>query len=69
MSLLLMVELLVEKFQTVDVANSTTEVEYIATSEATKEAIWMKKFITDLDVILKIENLIPLYYDNTGAVA
>ena len=29
----------------------------------------MKKFITDLDVILEIENLIPLYYDNTEAVA
>ena len=29
----------------------------------------MKKFITELDVIPKIENLVPLYYNNTGAVA
>ena len=29
----------------------------------------MKKFITELDVILKIENPVPFYYDNTGAIA
>ncbi|KAK1421085.1 hypothetical protein QVD17_23175 [Tagetes erecta] len=33
------------------VADSTTESEYIAASDAAKEAVWMKKFITDLDVI------------------
>ena len=29
----------------------------------------MKKFITELDIVLEIENLVPLYYDNTGVVA
>ena len=51
------------------VADSTTEAEYIAVSEAAKEAVWMKKFITELGVIPEIENPVPLYYDNTGAVA
>ena len=51
------------------VADSTTEAEYIAASEATKEAVWMKKFNTELGVVPEIENPIPLYCDNTGAVA
>ena len=62
-----MVELLVGKQQTV--ADSTTETEYIAASEAANEAVWMKKFITELNVILEIENPVPLYYDNTRVVA
>ena len=51
------------------VADSTTEAEYIAVSEAAKEAVWMKKFITELGVVPEIENPMPLYCDNTGAVA
>ena len=33
------------------VAGSTCEAEYIATSEAVHEGIWMKEFIADLGVI------------------
>jgi len=33
------------------VADSVTEAEYIAASEAAKEAVWMKKFIMKLDVV------------------
>ena len=29
----------------------------------------MKKFISELDVVLEIESLVLLYYDNTGAIA
>ena len=49
-------------------ANSITEVEYIAASEAIKEAVWIKKFIMNLRVIPKNEGPVSLYHDNTGAI-
>ncbi|KAK8510716.1 hypothetical protein V6N12_067166 [Hibiscus sabdariffa] len=51
------------------VADSTTEAEYIAASEAAKEAVWIKKFITGLGVIPSISDAVDLYCDNNGAVA
>ncbi|KAF5804990.1 putative RNA-directed DNA polymerase [Helianthus annuus] len=51
------------------VADSTTESEYIAASDAAKEAAWMKKFITDLDVVPSIMKPIQIFCDNTGAIA
>ena len=51
------------------VADSTTEAEYIAASEATKEAIWMKKFIIELGMVSEIKQPVSLYCDNTGTVA
>ena len=51
------------------VADSTTEAEYIAASEAAKEAIWIKKFIAGLGVVPSILDLVNLYYDNNGAIA
>ena len=50
-------------------ADSTTEAEYIAASEAAKEAVWIKKFITELGVVPSIESPIKLYCDNNGAIA
>ena len=50
-------------------AYSTTEAEYIAASEAAKEAVWIKKFIMELEVLPKIKNGITMYCDNTGAIA
>lgn len=50
-------------------ADSTTEAEYIAASEASKEAVWIKKFVTELGVVPIIESPIPLYCDNNGAIA
>ena len=47
------------------IADSTMEVEYIAVSEATKEAFWYKKFATELGVMSS--DAIPLYCDNNGA--
>ena len=50
-------------------ADSTTEAEYIAASEAAKEAVWIKKFVTELGVVPSIIDPIPLYCDNNGAIA
>ena len=51
------------------VADSTTESEYIAASEAAKEVVWIRKFITGLGVIPSILDPIELHCDNNGAIA
>ena len=45
------------------------EAEYIAACEAATEAVWLKKFYTDLEVVPGLENPLVLYCDNSGAVA
>ena len=39
------------------------------TSEAAKEAVWLRKFLMELGVIVKVVDLMILYCDNSGAVA
>ena len=51
------------------VADSTCESEYIAASEASKEAIWLKNFIGDLGVVPAIKEAMEIFCDNEGAVA
>ena len=51
------------------VADSTTEAEYVVASKAVKEAIWMKKFLMDLQVIPSADRPITFYCDNSRAVA
>ena len=51
------------------VADSTTEAEYIAASDAAKEAVLIKKFIIDLEVVPSITNPDDVYCDNNGAIA
>ena len=51
------------------IVDSTTEAEYIATSEVAKEVVWIKKFITGLGVAPSISDLVNLYCDNNGAIA
>ena len=51
------------------VADSTTESEYIAASDAAKEAVWLKKFIIGLNIVPSITNPVDLYCDNNGAIA
>ena len=51
------------------VADSTCESEYIAASEAAKEAIWMKYFLEDLGVVPSIQERIEIFCDNEGAVS
>ena len=51
------------------VIDSTTEAEYIAASEAAKEAIWIRKFVSELGVVPSYSSSIDLYCDNNGAIA
>ncbi|XP_021728749.1 uncharacterized protein LOC110695831 [Chenopodium quinoa] len=51
------------------VAYSTTKSEYLATVEATKEAVWIKKFLTKLDIVISAQEGIELFCDNNGAIA
>ncbi|KAK2382607.1 hypothetical protein QL285_070129 [Trifolium repens] len=51
------------------VADSTTEAEYIAASDAAKEAVWIKEFITELGIVPSIVDPIDLYCDNNRAIA
>ena len=50
------------------ISNSTMEAEYIAASEAAKEAVWLKNFLMDLEEVPFERPAITLYYDNSGAV-
>ncbi|GKE12960.1 retrotransposon protein, putative, ty1-copia subclass [Tanacetum coccineum] len=49
-------------------ATSSAEAEYIATSDASKEAVWVRKFISELGVVPTIEEPIKMYCDNTRAI-
>nr|GEV56229.1 putative retrotransposon Ty1-copia subclass protein [Tanacetum cinerariifolium] len=50
-------------------STSSTDAEYIATFDASKEAVWIRKFISGLGVVPTIEEPINIYYNNTGAIA
>ena len=45
------------------VARYTQEVEYVAYSMATTHAVWIRRFLEDLDLNL-VERLIEIYCDN-----
>ena len=51
------------------IADSTMEAEYVASCEAVKEAIWLKKFLSDLGVVRSEQVPITLFCDNSGVVA
>ena len=51
------------------IADSTAEAKYIAASDAAKEAVWLKKFITEHGLVPMISDPIPLLCDNNGAIA
>nr|GEV72771.1 putative polyprotein [Tanacetum cinerariifolium] len=46
-------------------ATSSVEAEYIAAYDASKEAVWVRKFISGLGVVPTIEEPINMYCDNT----
>lgn len=51
------------------VADSTTEAEYIAASEAAKEGGWIRNFLIELGVFPNASSPLNLYCDNNGAIA
>nr|GEV18258.1 retrotransposon protein, putative, Ty1-copia subclass [Tanacetum cinerariifolium] len=50
-------------------ATSSTDAEYIAAFDASKEAVWIRKFISGLGIVPTIEEPISMHCDNTGAIA
>ena len=50
-------------------ADSATEAEYIAALEAAKEAVWIRKFVSELGVVPSASCPLDLYCDNMGAIA
>ena len=50
------------------IVDSTIEAEYIAASEAVKEAVLMRKFIPELEVVPSIIDPITVYCGNNGAI-
>ena len=51
------------------IVDSTIEVEYVATCEVAKEAVWLKKFHSDFGVVRMEQVPITLFCDNSWAVA
>ncbi|TYK18558.1 gag/pol protein [Cucumis melo var. makuwa] len=51
------------------IANSTMKVEYVAACEATKEVVWLREFLHDLEDVPNMNLSITLYCDNSGTVA
>ncbi|KAL0411637.1 UNVERIFIED_CONTAM: Retrovirus-related Pol polyprotein from transposon RE2 [Sesamum latifolium] len=49
--------------------DSTTEAEYKAASEASKEAVRMKNYIQELGVVLSIVEPVVIFCDNNGVIA
>jgi hypothetical protein len=51
------------------VADSSTEAEYITASKATKEVVWIRNFVSELDVVPCVSSPMVFYCDNSGAIA
>nr|GEW35187.1 hypothetical protein [Tanacetum cinerariifolium] len=49
-------------------ATSSAEAKYIVAYDASKKAVWVRKFISELGVVPIIEDPINMYCDNTGAI-
>nr|GEX06904.1 hypothetical protein [Tanacetum cinerariifolium] len=49
--------------------SKSQDAEYIAAFDASKEAVWIRKFISGLGIVPTIEEPISMYCDNTGAIA
>jgi hypothetical protein len=50
------------------VALSSAKAEYIAATEAVKEALWLKRFLNDVDLPNLHINPVPIWVDNMSAI-
>jgi hypothetical protein len=51
------------------VVDSTMEAEYIAASEAAKEVVWIRNFVSELGLVSSASRPMDLYCDNSRAIA
>ena len=51
------------------VALSSTEAEYMAVTQATKEAIWLRRLLAEIDVAVTQEGATLIYQDNQSTIA
>ena len=58
-----------KSFKQHTVADSVCEAEYVAASDAAKEAVWLRKFIIELEVAPSLVGPVLLYCDSSGAIA
>ena len=58
-----------KSFKQNTMADSVCEAEYVAASDAAKEAIWIWKFLGELGVTPSLDGPVLLYCDSTGAIA
>ena len=49
--------------------SSTIEAEYVARYEATFQAIWLRNFISALEVVHTFSRRLKLFYDNSTVVS
>jgi hypothetical protein len=57
-----------KSFKQDTIADLTTETEYIATSEAAKEVVWIRNFISELGAVPSASSHMDLYCDNSGSI-
>jgi hypothetical protein len=48
--------------------SASTEAKYIAASEAIKEVVWIRNFVSELSVVPSASSSMDLYCDNSGAI-
>ncbi|KAH9667906.1 hypothetical protein KPL70_021226 [Citrus sinensis] len=50
------------------IATSTTEAEFVSCFEATTQTIWLRSFISGLEIVDSISRPLKIYYDNSAVV-
>ncbi|PKU86380.1 Retrovirus-related Pol polyprotein from transposon TNT 1-94 [Dendrobium catenatum] len=51
------------------ISDSTMEAEYVAAAEAAKEAVWLRNFLIELEVVPNLEKPLTLFCDNSAAIS